>query len=191
MWKNVASQKIVAQLVATADGSAVTSGTTNVYLSGDGSYIGAAGNTTATHLGNGTWVYNTTAGDTNYDHVALTFVNTSSISATIQVFTSNKFVADVLAASANTMLTGVVGSSSTTTSVITSSIAMAGGNTSIGTNALAGRRIYFSGATSTANARNVGGRITANTSGTTPTLTIDSNDTFPTAPLSGDVFVIV
>ena len=192
MWKATASQYIGAQMITAADGTAFT-GSVTVYVTKDNGTqaAGNVGSGACTHEGNGWHSYAPDATDTNADHIAFTFIGTGAIPASIQAFTSNKFVSDILSLSANTMISGVVGSSSTTTSVITSSILKAGGGTSIGTNALAGRRVYFSGATSTVNEQNVGGRITANTSGTTPTLTIHTDDTFPTAPLSGDVFVIV
>lgn len=86
MKKNVASQTIGAQLVSSTDGSAVTSGTTTVYVTGDGGTQATTGS--ATHEGNGYWSYTPSQAQTNFDHVAFTFSNTSAVSATIQVFTS-------------------------------------------------------------------------------------------------------
>jgi hypothetical protein len=85
MRKNTASQTIGAQLIATADGSAVTSGTTTVYVTGDGGTQASSG--TAVHEGNGYWSYTPSQAETNYSHVAFTFVNSSAISATVQVYT--------------------------------------------------------------------------------------------------------
>lgn len=87
MKKNVASQVIVAQLVSATDGSAVTSGTTTVYVLGDGG-TQATGTGTVTHEGNGCWSYVPSQAETNYDHIAFTFANTSAVSVTVQVYTT-------------------------------------------------------------------------------------------------------
>lgn len=90
MKKNVAGQVVVAQLVSKTDGSAVTTGTTSVYLAGDGGVqsLMTTGSPEAQHLGNGVWAFYPSAGETNYDHVAFTFVNSSAVNATIQIYTS-------------------------------------------------------------------------------------------------------
>lgn len=85
MKKNVAGQYICAQLVSATDGSAVTSGTTTVYVLGDGGTQGT-GSGTVTHEGQGCWSYAPSQAETNYDHVAYTFVNTSAVSATVQTY---------------------------------------------------------------------------------------------------------
>lgn len=87
MRKNTASQTIGAQLVSATDGSAVTTGTTTVYVTGDGG-TQAEGAGTVAHEGNGYWSYAPTQAETNFDHVAFTFVNSSAIAATVQVYTS-------------------------------------------------------------------------------------------------------
>lgn len=87
MRKNVASQVIVGQLIAKADGTPVTTGTTTVYVLGDGGTQGA-GSGTVTHEGNGCWSYVPTQAETNYNHVAFTFVNTNAINVTVQVYTT-------------------------------------------------------------------------------------------------------
>lgn len=86
MRKNIAGQVVTAQLISSSDGSNVTSGTTNVFVLGDGG-TQAAGGGTVTHEGNGTWSYTPTQAETNYDHVVFTFTNASAISAAIQVYT--------------------------------------------------------------------------------------------------------
>jgi hypothetical protein len=86
MRKNVASQFISACLIATADGTPVTSGTTNVYVNKDGAGQSAGGATTASHAGNGEWLYACTQTDTNANHVAFTFVNTSAVNVVINVY---------------------------------------------------------------------------------------------------------
>ncbi len=89
MKKNVASQLIVAQLINKSDGSPVTSGTTDVYVSGNGgAQTAAAGSPSSSHLGNGAWAYWPTAAETNYDHVAFTFVNSAALNVTVQVYPS-------------------------------------------------------------------------------------------------------
>lgn len=90
MKKNVASQSIGAQLIAKADGTPVTSGTTTVYVTGDNGTqaAGSVGSGACTHEGNGYWSYAPAQAETNYDHVAFTFVNTNAVNATVQVFTT-------------------------------------------------------------------------------------------------------
>lgn len=84
MRKNVAGQVVSAHLIATADGSDVTGGTTTVYVTGDGGTQASGG--TATHEGNGSWSFLPSQANTNYDHVIFTFVNASAISVDIQVY---------------------------------------------------------------------------------------------------------
>jgi hypothetical protein len=86
MRKNVASQVVCAQLTSKTDGSAVTAGTTTVYVTGDGG-TQASGGGTVTHEGQGCWSYVPTQAETNYNHVAFTFVNTSAVSVTVNVYT--------------------------------------------------------------------------------------------------------
>lgn len=87
MRKNVASQVTPSvQLRSPTDGSAVTTGTTTVYVKGDTSAQGAGGGT-VTHAGNGSWYYQPTQAETNYSAVAFTFVNASAMSETISVYT--------------------------------------------------------------------------------------------------------
>lgn len=86
MRKNVASQVVCGQLVALADGTDVTSGTTNVYVLGDGGTQSAGGGT-VTHEGNGTWSYVPTQAETNYAHIAFTFKNALAVSSTVNIYT--------------------------------------------------------------------------------------------------------
>lgn len=90
MKKNTASQIVGAQLNSKTDGSAVTSGTTTVYVTGDGGTqaAGSVGSGACTHEGQGFWTYAPAQAETNYDHVAFTFVNTSAVNATVQVYPS-------------------------------------------------------------------------------------------------------
>lgn len=90
MKKNVSGQVIGCQLVSKTDGSAVTAGTTTVYVTGDGGTqaTGSVGSGACTHEGNGFWTYAPAQAETNYDHVAFTFVNTSACNVTAQVYTT-------------------------------------------------------------------------------------------------------
>lgn len=87
MKKNVASQVIGAQLVSASDGSAITSGTVTVSVTGDGG-TQAAGGGTVTHEGNGTYSYVPTQAETNYEHVMFTFTHASAVPVMVQVYTS-------------------------------------------------------------------------------------------------------
>lgn len=188
MFKNVSGQTIGAQMVSATDGSAFT-GTVSCAITKDGGTQGAAAGS-VTHEGGGYHSLAPTQADTNADHLAFTFSGTGAIPVTIQVYTQDKAAADALNASAKTIGYGTVGSGSSGTSVVTSAIDIAAAS-SVGADALAGRRIYFPGTTTTSTLRGAGARITANTSGSTPTLTLDSADTLPASPASGDIFVIL
>jgi hypothetical protein len=88
MRKNVASQAVGAQMVAAADGSAFT-GAVTVYVTGDNGTqaAGSVGSGACTHEGNGYHSYAPAQAETNYDHIAFTFIGTGAIPATVQVFT--------------------------------------------------------------------------------------------------------
>lgn len=88
MKKNVASQVIGAQMVSSTDGSAFT-GTVTVYVTGNGGTqaIGSVGSGVCTHEGNGFHSYAPAQAETNYDHIAFTFIGTGAVPATIQVYT--------------------------------------------------------------------------------------------------------
>lgn len=73
-------------MVALADRTDVTSGTTAVYVLGDGGSQSAGGGT-VTHEGNGTWSYVPTQAETNYAHIAFTFKNALAVSSTVNVYT--------------------------------------------------------------------------------------------------------
>lgn len=90
MRKNVASQVVCAQLNSRTDGSPVTSGTTTVYVLGDGGTqgTGSVSSGAATHEGHGLWSYAPAQSETNYDNVCFTFENSNAVSATIQIYTS-------------------------------------------------------------------------------------------------------
>ena len=89
MRKNVASQVIAAEMVSVDDGSAFT-GTVTVYVTGDGGSqaIGTVGSGVCTHEGNGLHTYQPSQAETNYTHIAFTFVGTGAVPVTIQVYTN-------------------------------------------------------------------------------------------------------
>ena len=85
MLKNSTNQTVTAQLISSTDGSEVTSGTTTVYVLGDGG-TQATGTGTITHEGHGLWSYIPTQAETNYSHVAYTFTNSSAITTSVQLY---------------------------------------------------------------------------------------------------------
>ena len=89
MKKNVASQVIGAQMVSASDGSAFT-GSVTVYVTGNGGTqaVGTVGSGACTHEGNGFHSYAPAQAETNYDHIAFTFIGTGAVPATIQVYTA-------------------------------------------------------------------------------------------------------
>jgi len=89
MKKNVASQSIGAQMITAADGTAFT-GSVTVYVTGDAGTqsVGSVGSGACTHEGNGFHTYAPAQAETNYDHIAFTFIGTGAIPATVQLFTT-------------------------------------------------------------------------------------------------------
>lgn len=90
MRKNVASQVVGAQINSKTDGTPVTAGTTTVYVLGDGGVqaTGSVGAGACTHEGHGFWTYAPAQAETNYDHVAFTFENSSGVNASVQIYPS-------------------------------------------------------------------------------------------------------
>lgn len=88
MQKNVAGQKIGAQMVSATDGSAFT-GTVTVYVTLDAGTqgIGTVGSGICTHEGNGYHTYAPSQAETNGTLAAFTFIGTGAVPATVQVFT--------------------------------------------------------------------------------------------------------
>ncbi len=107
MRKNVSGQIVSASLVSRTDGSAVTTGTTTVYVTGDGG-TQASGGGTVTHEGNGEWSYAPTQAETNYTHIAFTFTNTNAVGQTLNVYTVGQ---DFTAAQLNANVTQISGDS--------------------------------------------------------------------------------
>lgn len=87
MKKNVGGQVIGAQMVSASDGTAFT-GSVTVYVTGDGGTqsVGSVGSGACVHEGNGFHTYAPAQAETNYDHVAFTFVGTGAVPATVQVY---------------------------------------------------------------------------------------------------------
>ena len=95
MRKNVAGQAAPSALLLDTNGSAVTTGTTTVYVTGDNG-TQASGGGTVTHEGNGVWSYAPTQAETNYDHISFAFVNSGAVTALKDVYTDQ--AADLVAA---------------------------------------------------------------------------------------------
>ena len=87
MEKNVSGQVVAAHLINKTDGSNVTSGTVTVYVTGDGGSQ-SSGSGSVSHKGNGLWEYFPTQAETNYKHIAFTFVHADAICVTVQVYTN-------------------------------------------------------------------------------------------------------
>lgn len=90
MKKNVGSQVVGAQMLTAADGTAFT-GEVTVYVTGDGGaqVIGQGNgspNGIAVHEGNGFHSYVPTQAETNFDHVAFTFIGTGAVPVTVQCY---------------------------------------------------------------------------------------------------------
>jgi hypothetical protein len=111
MQKNVAGQKVGAQLIDTA-GAAFTSSVT-VSVTGDAGTqaTGSVGSGACTHEGNGYHTYAPAQAETNYDLVAFTFTGTGAIPVTVQRTT--RMDANVVAGAATADLTSILGTSIT------------------------------------------------------------------------------
>jgi len=107
MKRNVAGQKIGAQIITAADGSAF-SGAVTVYVTKDAGTqaIGSVGSGAATSEGNGYYTYAPSQSETDGDLLAYTFIGTGAIPVTVQVVPSSE-VLDV--AYANHATAGTVG----------------------------------------------------------------------------------
>lgn len=89
MIKNTASQSVGAQMVSASDGSAFT-GSVTAYVTGDNGTQaqGSVGSGACTHEGNGYHSYAPAQAETNYDHVAFTFIGTGAVPQTVEVWTT-------------------------------------------------------------------------------------------------------
>lgn len=89
MKKNVAGQKVGAQMVSASDGSAFTgSVTVSVTLDAGTQATGSVGSGACTHEGNGYHTYAPAQAETNGDLAAFTFTGTGAIPATVQIYTN-------------------------------------------------------------------------------------------------------
>lgn len=190
MFKNVSGQVIGAQMITAADGTAFT-GTVSCAITKDGGTQASASGS-VTHEGGGYHTLACAQADTNGDLIAYTFSGTGAIPVTIQVATQDKFVSDVLNASAQTMMKGVIGSGTDGTHFTIDNIeTVAGTDQTMGANALAGRRVYFLNNTTTSALRGCGARVISNTNANPTAVVIDSNDVLPATPANGDTVVII
>jgi hypothetical protein len=98
MKKNVAGQKIGAQMVSATDGSAFT-GAVTVFVTLDAGTqaTGSVGSGACTHEGNGYHTYAPAQAETNGDLAAFTFTGTGAVPATLQVYTSFPQTGDAFA----------------------------------------------------------------------------------------------
>lgn len=89
MKKNVASQRVGAQMVSATDGSAFT-GAVTVAVTGDAGTqaTGSVGAGACTHEGNGYHTYAPAQAETNYDLVAFTFTGSGAVPVTVSIYTS-------------------------------------------------------------------------------------------------------
>lgn len=116
----------------------------------------------------------------------LTFTVSNVVDANVLRINGNAAAAANVEHTNQALCRGTVGSSSTTTSVITSAIASP---SSLGASGqMIGRVMLFDADTTTANLQGQATNITANTTGSTPTFTVTA---LTTAPVSGDTFTIV
>ena len=88
MIKNISGQKIGSQMVSATDGSAFT-GSVTCYPCGDAGTqaLGTVGSGVCVHEGNGFHTYTPSQAETNFDHLAFTFIGTGAIPATVQTYT--------------------------------------------------------------------------------------------------------
>ena len=91
MKRNTAGQKIGAQVITAADGTAF-SGSVTVYVTKDAGtqVIGSVGSGAATDEGNGYYTYAPSQAETDGDLLAYTFVGSGAIPVTVQVVPSSE-----------------------------------------------------------------------------------------------------
>lgn len=112
MKKNVAGQKIGAQMITAADGTVFT-GAVTVYVTGDAGTqaVGSVGAGACTSEGNGYHTYAPAQAETNYDLIAFTFIGTGAVASTVQVYPSFPQTVD--------LSTGITAGTITTTTNVT------------------------------------------------------------------------
>ena len=91
MKRNTAGQKIGAQVITAADGTAFT-GSVTVYVTKDAGtqVIGSVGSGAATDEGNGYYTYAPSQAETDGDLLAFTFIGSGAIPVTVQVVPSSE-----------------------------------------------------------------------------------------------------
>jgi hypothetical protein len=99
MIKNLAGQKIGAEIVSAGDGSAFNDDVL-VYVTKDGGtqIQGTESSGYATNVGNGYFVYAPSALETNGDLLAFTFVGVGAVPVTVQVYPVDSVVTALFAA---------------------------------------------------------------------------------------------
>lgn len=115
--KNTAITGFTFTLINSSDGSSITSGTVNSYVTIDGG-IQTATTALATHEGNGQWSINLTAAEMNGDLVGLLFTHDSAVPAHFTIKTDTKLVgelADVTASQVNTEASNAISSAALAT----------------------------------------------------------------------------
>jgi len=102
MKRNTAGQKIGAQVITAADGTAFT-GSVTVYVTKDAGtqVIGSVGSGAATDEGNGYYTYAPSQAETDGNLLAFTFIGSGAIPVTVQVVPSSE-VWDIVQASHTT-----------------------------------------------------------------------------------------
>jgi hypothetical protein len=104
MIRNAAGQAIGAQLVSASDGSPFTDAGSpapevSVFIVGDNGAQAAGSQNAgqAVHKGNGYWSYAPSQAETDFAHIAFTFVATGAVGATCQVYTTHPQTGDAFA----------------------------------------------------------------------------------------------
>lgn len=93
--KNTAVTGFPFTLIATADGSAITTGTPVGYVTLDGGTQTAIGDVTPVHEGNGQWTFDLTAAEMNGDTVGFLVTHASAINAHFIIPTDIKLVSEL------------------------------------------------------------------------------------------------
>lgn len=142
-------------MIDASDGSAFT-GSVTVYVTGNGGTqaAGSVGSGACTDENNGFYTYAPAQAETNYDHVAFTFIGTGAIPVTVQVYPHVAYATDAALATVDTE----VGDIKTKTDYLPSATAGASGGLFIaGSNA--GTTVDFTG--------NLSGSVNSVTTGVT------------------------
>jgi hypothetical protein len=195
--KNVAGQKIGAQLVSATDGEAFTSAVT-IYVTKDAGTqaIGTVGSGVCTHEGNGYHTYSPSQAETDGDLIAFTFIGTGAVPVTVQVAHASEVwdvdyslhkiagtfgkLMDILRKS-NTVIEGTILASPTPT---TTTFKISGADYPTG--ALEHAVLWMS--TGTSAEQNSPILTTVNNGDGTLTITLE--EALVTAPIAGDVVLI-